>query len=594
MATNILTSSSIDSLVSSYITSETQRLITPVTNKTTKYQNVVSAYGTLSSKMSSFKTLLADLKTTDTDSVFNSKSVNSSDTNVLTATAANNASTGSFSMRVNQLAKNDLLLSNSFNTSDASGLTGTQQFTIKTGDGSGGEYTSNVEVTFDGTENYQTALSAISDAINKDEASVTSTEKTAANAYTGGASTFTLDIGGTETSISVNGGGTYDDLLNEIIGKVNGVVNGVKAEKVVDANDPTKESIKFTLTDSSKYLTIKSGSGFDVVSDLGVAVTQEKAAGSIVSASEFNPTTSTTRLSLTAKDTGVDYRISGLSDSGSSNVLTTLGINLGSSRPAYDEVNNPSSAGFIYSDITDTNNQLNSKFLFNGISIQRDSNSITDLVPGVTLNLQSTMQSSDQDVNVLVGNDIDTVKGKIQNFIDQFNDIYTYIRSNSKSTSSQTATFSGDINASTLSYFFQSIIFSKVSGIPNGDINSLTQLGITFDSSSGLSISDSTKLDSALTNSPEQVAALFNNDNGIANTIYNKINPYLGNSGYLNTSINSLNNNITSLNDKQTRYQDMINKEADTLRNQYEKLQIQLASLMSLQNMLGMSSTTTS
>ena len=588
----ILTTSNITALVNSYITDQTNRIISPITTRKTRYQNLSSAYSAFSSKLTSLKSLLVDFKISDSTSLFSKKAATSSEPTFITTSVENSASIGAYSMRVDQLAKNDVLLSQDFSSSDANTITGTHTFTIKTGDGTNPDITSNVEVTFSGSETNQTVMEKIRDAINSDKAVVESGTKSASTSYTGGASTFTIDLNGTETSISVNGGGTYEDLIDEVAAKINSDVSGVSAEKVLDSGTGNV-SLKLTVNDSKNYISISHSSGFDVVSDFGIGVVKEKGASGAVTASSFSPSSGYTQLSLTSKETGVNYRIKELSDSGSSTALSSLGLNIGTNRPAFDQSTEPDTAGFLYSDIS-SNSLLNAKLTFNGLSINRDSNIIDDLVTGVTFNLKAAMQSSDSDVSVSVANDVQTIESKVQDFITKFNDIYQFLKTNSSATSSSISgtssytpgVLSYDSNASSLLSILRSVAYTGVAGIPTGDINSLSQIGITFDTSTGLSISDTSTFEQKVNENADQVAALFNSTNGLANTLYNQIDPYLGVSGYLTLKKNSYNDNVTSLSDKISAAQDRINKSADNLRTQYEKLQSQLAEMISLQNMI--------
>ncbi|MBK7632419.1 MAG: flagellar filament capping protein FliD [Ignavibacteriales bacterium] len=55
----------------------------------------------------------------------------------------------------------------------------------------------------------------------------------------------------------------------------------------------------------------------------------------------------------------------------------------------------------------------NSKLTFNGSNIERNSNSITDVVAGVTLNLKSVMAIDENEVTVDTANDVSSVKTKL-------------------------------------------------------------------------------------------------------------------------------------------------------------------------------------
>jgi flagellar hook-associated protein 2 len=586
MALEIISTSTINSLVSSYIVSESQKLVSPLQTRKSKFNNLSSIYSTFSSKLSALKSNLTNLKLTGTDSLFSAKSSSTSNSSFATATASTSASNGAYTLRVNQLAKSDVAISNDLTSSDANAITGTHNFSIKTGDGSTGEYTSNIEVTFTASETNQTAAEKIADAVNSDKAVVESAVKTASLSYAGGAGSFVIDLNGTETTISVNGGGTYEELIDELAANINNDIDGITAEKVLDSPSSGDVKLKLTVDDSSDYISITHASGFDIVDNLSIGVTKEKGASGIVTASDFSPTTTTTQLSITSKETGVDYRIKELSDAGSSTALNAFGLNLGTSRTSFDQGTAPDTAGFLYSDITDANNLLNSKFVFNGLTLQRNSNTISDLVTGTSIKLHSVMQDSDTTVNLSVTNDLSSIKSSIESFITKFNEVYAYLRDNTRSTTDGRGTLIGDTNASSILSELSSISYTQVSGLSAGNLNLLSQIGISFNSSTGLSISDSSLLDTKISEDASQVEALFNSSNGVANTLYDKINPYLGSGGYLALAKATYDNNISDYTTKIGSAQKRINKGADNLRRTYENLQTQLATLITMQSML--------
>ena len=585
MAVSSLTTSGINSFVNSYKLAEKNKLIAPLTNKKTTYQNRYSSYSAISSKLSALKTLMSSFKLTDTESIFKAKKTTSSNSDFVSATVENSANVSAYQLFVSQLAKSDMVVSSDLASSDTNSITGTHTFTIKTGDGSGGEYVSNIEVEFESGETNETMMKKIANAINSDKAVISSSEKTATSSYSGGSSTFTININGTETSISIVGGGTYEELIDEIVSQVNSNVSGVTAEKVLDSPNVGDVKLKLTVEDSDDYITITNTIGFDLVSDLGISATKEKGASGVVTASVFSPSVDISQFSITSKNTGVAYRITNLADEIGSSALDSLGLNLASARPAFVQSDSSDTPGFIYSDITEANNQLNSKFVFNGINVQKSSNAVDDLVSGVTFNLHSVMQSSDNNVNITVENDAETVKTQIEDFVTKFNDIYKYLKDNTNSVDGTRGNLIGDANANSLIQFFRSAAYSEISGLPANNLKYLTQIGITFNYSTGLEISDSDLLLKKITDTPDQVEALFNSTNGLANTIYDKIDPYLGSAGYLATSQSSIDSTITYLTDKISAVESRIDKSAEVLRNKYIRMQSQLAALLSTQSL---------
>jgi flagellar hook-associated protein 2 len=577
----VLTTTSINNLIYKYEYTQRNTLVTPLNTRKSKYDSLNTAFSDISTKLTAFKSVLYDFKQTASDSVFASKSATTSNSSFITATAANTAAAGSYNIHVDQLAKSDLAVSQSLASATSNAITGDHTFQIISGDGSTGQYVSNLSVTFGSSETNQTMMEKVRDAINSDKADVTSNAKTATDSYAGGASEFKIDLNGTEHTVVVNGGGTYSDLMDEIVSYVNNNIDGVTAEKISDSPNPGNVKLKITADNSSNYISITHSTGFDVVSDLNIGLTKEKAASALVTASVFSPTSGNSQLSITSKLTGVDNRIKSLADTGSSSALSALGLNLSSTRTAFDQATN--TAGFVNADITAANNKLNAKFSFNGLSLQNNLNSFSDLITGVTVNLKSEMQSTDPDVSITIGTDTSTIKSKIEDFVKKFNDIYTYIKQKSSATSDNRGILLGQSNASSILDMLRSVVYNPISGISGNNIKYLTQIGITFDSTNGLSVSDSSLLEKKINENSDQVEAIFNSSSGIANTLYTKIEPYLGVDGYLAKSQKTFNENIDYIKDRITAAENRISKESDLMRSKYEDLQSQLATLLNLQ-----------
>lgn len=575
MAYDLLTTSGINSLVNSYINTESQKRLSPLTTRKTKYTSISNIYSGLLSKVDALKSKMSILKATGTSSAFATKKATSSNTTAVTVTASTAAQKGAFALRVNQLAKNDLVVSLDKNSTDFSSITtpGSYTFAVKGGDGEGGQFTSNVAVVLEaddftnGNISFEDLSAIVTKAINDDKAIVTSNSVSGSSASSG---SFTLDMNGTETTINYSAG-TYEEIIDSIVTQLEDV-SGLTAEKVIDG---ANVSLKLTVTDSSKYISINGDTG-TLVSELGISVDQEKGASGIISATSFSPSNGLSQISLTAKNSGAGFKIDELSDL-TGGILGEFGLNLGTNRAVF--VQNESgadTAGYVHS-----TSILNSKIVFNGLNIERNSNSISDLVTGVTLNLKSVMSVDDNDVTVDVSNDVSAVKAKIDEFITTFNDVYNYIKTNTSSSDGVRGVLLGDASGSSLLSLLSSTAYSPISGLGSGTINSLTEMGITFNSNTGLSITDSDQLTDALENNIEEVEQTFNSDSGIAANLYNKLLPYTGYNGYLTARKNTIDDNIKSTSDSITKIQTKIEKDSEVLRNRYVQLQSQLSALLS-------------
>lgn len=585
MAYDLLTTSGINNLVNNFKTSEYQKRINPLSTKKSYYQTIDNAYSVISTKLSSLSSVLSSLKSTDSSSIFSAMKATSSNTSFVDVAASSTAAVSSNSIRVNQLAKSDLVLSQDLSSSSASTVitsAGTHSFVITSGDGVGGSYTSKIDVTFDtsdfvnGTITNQALMTKIQNAINSDKAIINSTSVNKNTSISAGS--FILNLNGTETTISYSAG-TYDQVLDSVISQINGLT-GITAEKVADGIDNIK--LKITVTDSSKYITIGNDVSGTLIADLGISSNgvKEVGASGFFNASTFSPASGLSQFSITAKNSGYDYRITSLADNTGSSALTAIGLNLGSTRTSFvQNTSGTDTAGYVY-----LTSQLNSKFEFNGVQVERNSNTISDLISGVTISLKSVMQSTDTNVNIAVNKDTVAVKSKIEDFISKFNDLYSYLKTNLSNTKTSRGSLVGDATASSLRNLLNNAAYKIVSGIDTTKINTLTKIGITFNIDSGLSINNSSLLETSLSEKPDEVAALFNSTNGIATSLYDNISGYLGSTGYIQTSRNNFSNTITSINDRITSAQTIIDKQAEALRNSYIKMQMQLAAVLNLQN----------
>ncbi len=580
MSGTILTTSGIDSLVSAYQAEQNSLFITPLQNLEAKYQNLSSAYSTAIGKLNTLVTGLSGFTASGSSSVFAAITAQSSNTNFVSATADNTASTSNYSIRVEQLAQNDIAESQSLTSSTANSTTGTQTFQIVTGSPTG-DLTSNVSVTLGTGETEQTVMQKIAAAINSNQAVVTSSSLSPSSLYAGAAGTLSFNVGGTVTSVSVNAGGsnseTYDQLLNELVTNINANVSGVTAQKITDPNNSANEMLQITVNDPTKSISISDTSG-TVAADLGITTSNLIGASGVVSASSFSPSTGLSQLSISSKNTGLDNIIKNISDTGTGTALSSINFNLGATRTAYNQSTN--TAGYVYADTTLTGNLLNAKLNFNGVEIQRDSNKISDLATGVTFNLNSVMQTTDPTATVTVNSDVTSITNQINTFITNFNAAYTYLKTSAAvSTTSGWGVLAGDTNTSSILNVMTQTAISPVSGLSQSVLNSLTSIGISFDPTNGLSVSDSSLLTQSLTNNLSQVKDIFASTNGVANTLYNSLNPYVGPTGLLTTTQSSFDNNVQSYSDRISTQQAQINTQADSLRTQYEKLQAQLISL---------------
>ena len=141
----------------------------------------------------------------------------------------------------------------------------------------------------------------------------------------------------------------------------------------------------------------------------------------------------------------------------------------------------------------------------NGNTVTRSTNTITDLVPGLTINLVGTGNST-----ITVAQDNSALSSKISAFVTAFNTLDKSLKdiSSYDTTAKKGATLYGDSTINSLRREIRSIITSTLGVDATTSYNRLSQVGVSFKSDGTLSL-DSTALNTAISANFNKVAKLF-------------------------------------------------------------------------------------
>jgi flagellar hook-associated protein 2 len=176
--------------------------------------------------------------------------------------------------------------------------------------------------------------------------------------------------------------------------------------------------------------------------------------------------------------------------------------------------------GFTTTDFTETQDAQNSQIRVDGWPtttwIERETNSINDVITGLTLNLKDTGT-----VKITVTNDNEAIKEQIRTFVDQVNTILTLIKEQSKvdPVSQKGSVLTGNYGLNMIQEQIKNILAAKGIGFDYNEDTypSLSNIGITTDAQTGsptlgLLLLDESKLDEALQKDPQAVAEIFSAD----------------------------------------------------------------------------------
>ena len=144
--------------------------------------------------------------------------------------------------------------------------------------------------------------------------------------------------------------------------------------------------------------------------------------------------------------------------------------------------------------------------------LQRSTNTISDVLPGVIVELQGVGKAT-----ITVTDDKDQIKENINLLVNSVNFLLDYIREETKydSETGESGVMLGNYTYSIVSRLTSEILYEPVPGLVAGTdtYTHLSQIGIKTDPDlNGQWVIDTTTLDNALKNDPEAVARLFIRD----------------------------------------------------------------------------------
>lgn len=148
----------------------------------------------------------------------------------------------------------------------------------------------------------------------------------------------------------------------------------------------------------------------------------------------------------------------------------------------------------------------NATFKVNGIAVSKASNTVTDVIPGVTLNLLKPTTST---TSVNVAQDTGSVQTSVSSFVKAYNDLNTTLKNLSgyDAAAKKGGVLQGDSTVLQLQAKIRSILTTSVSNT-SGSLTNLSQIGVSFQRDGSLAL-DAAKLSSAISSNPNDIASLF-------------------------------------------------------------------------------------
>jgi flagellar hook-associated protein 2 len=415
------------------------------------------------------------------------------------------------------------------------------------------------------------------------------------------AGTFTVN--GQSITVSTS------DTLQSVFDQINTATNGAVTASYDSSTD------KITLSSSSP---ITLGSDTDTSNFLQSAELYNNGGDDVSSASalggvNLSNTLDNANLSQTISDGGSgngEFMINGVpitfdaSTDTVSDILDEINNSAAGVTATYDAVNNhfeltdtsPGNVGISLQDVT--GNFLAATGLSSG-TLQAGTNLQYSINGGGTLNSQSnTVDAGSSGITglsftalglgsttVSVQSDTSTISSAISSFVSDYNAVQNYISSQTTSTTSSTGTvtpglFTGDMDVENIGFTLRQLVSATP---PSGGsaIQNLNSLGIeTSGSNNTLTLSDTSTLDSALTNNLSAVENLFTNPTtGLATTLGSYISSATAPNGVLATDEGNMTTEAKSEATSISTLQAQISSEQTTLTAQFSAMETAIESI---------------
>lgn len=222
--------------------------------------------------------------------------------------------------------------------------------------------------------------------------------------------------------------------------------------------------------------------------------------------------------------------------------------------------------------------KLDAELKVDGFTVTRATNSISDVIEGVTVDLVGP-HASGQTTLLTVNRDSAAITGRVQDFVKAYNDLQDTLAT------ARGAGLQGESTLLGLESRVRSLLNTAPAGLASR-FRYLADLGVTIDRDGVMSV-DTGELESALNSDFDGVAALFSDDDqGYAFRLDALLEGYLASDGLLDARTEGLNSELARLDDRAATLQRRLEQVEARLREQFAALDSLVASLQQTSNFL--------
>ncbi|MCX7856662.1 MAG: flagellar filament capping protein FliD [Deltaproteobacteria bacterium] len=209
----------------------------------------------------------------------------------------------------------------------------------------------------------------------------------------------------------------------------------------------------------------------------------------------------------------------------------------------------------------------NSLVHIDGFQVESTSNTLTGVIPGMTLYLKG--QADSVQVTISVKEDVQTITDTFEGLISRLNALLTFINRQSKYTEGGKKSLTGDVNLNMVRNGIVGAVYTEIEG--NTSFKTLSSIGITFGRDGMINL-DNTKFSEALGTGKTEVITILTK---FGESVYEKLNflidPY---SGTFIRIEDAIENQISRIDRRIKELEERLQKERDVLEKKYSALEV--------------------
>lgn len=275
------------------------------------------------------------------------------------------------------------------------------------------------------------------------------------------------------------------------------------------------------------------------------------------------------RLSLTSSETGSDNAVSKIAVTGDDTLQGIVGYDASASSNA----------------MTESVTAQNAKLTVNNVEIENSSNTISDALEGITLNLNDTTTGNQ---TLTITKDTSKAESAIKTWVDAYNTLldqfssltkYTAVDVGADAQDTSNGALLGDSTLRTIQTQLKSMLTNAQS---SSTYKSLAQIGITTDPTTGSLELDSDKLETALSSDADGVKEMIVGDGkttGITTTIATNLTGWLSSTGIVQAATDGVSKTLNDLTDQYNTMSTRIDNMVARYKTQFTQLDVLMSSL---------------